>query len=313
VRTVCLTVLVALTAACGTESNREDGGSQDSIDVSSSSALTLPATSVYSNDVLAGWPAEAVLDSDPNTVYSSKWFGSSSNNRGTYIAAWLPGLTAVAQVVITARMSYGRALAFPQVYYVYLTAADNSRWELLGAFYNQPSSDGKVIINVGNSVTAGVLIQPSTLGKDDTNNYYFQLAGIAFQPTTPKGSEPPSPCHYGMAYYRNLTVADNWRGYVYVNNLCVYERQALPSGTYPGDWSPQFNSGWNTSTYAPTPGFGFFFKSGNPCDYYATNMRAYPYGSGKICLDKWRIPYGAKAFWDRNMVPAGKLRIGYTW
>jgi hypothetical protein len=146
-----------------------------------SSAMNLTMGSAASNDVL--WSANNAIDQNTTTSYSSQRFATSQNDRGTYLAAWLQtGPQSISTVLLTARQVNGVNVAFPQSYQIYVTAADNSGWDLVGTFSNQPDASGVATIPLGITFsTYGVMIVPITLGADDDGNFYFQLAEIDFR------------------------------------------------------------------------------------------------------------------------------------
>lgn len=128
-----------------------------------------------SNDVL--WSANGAIDQGGG-VYSSKQFRSSVNDRGTFLAAWAPKMTAKS-VRLKARMYKGKALGFPKRYNIFVTSADNSRWILSGSFSTQPDANGFVTIPLHPQQTYGVLITPTELGRDDNNAFFLQMDEIS--------------------------------------------------------------------------------------------------------------------------------------
>lgn len=149
---------------------------------STTPSTIFPMGAAASNDIYAGWLPSYATDGNPSTAYSSTPFPSSTNGRGTYLAAWLQsGPQNVAFVIITARMSNGKALGFPQTYDIDLTAPDNSSWVPIGTFSTQPDpSTGEAIVALPNAYsTYGVMVTPETLGMDDVGNYIFQVAEIS--------------------------------------------------------------------------------------------------------------------------------------
>lgn len=160
-------------------------GSPASSTSGSSGPTTLyPMGAAQSNDTLSGWPATNATDGNPATAYSSNSFASSTNTRGTFLAAWLltPETTPenVSYVILTARMSNGKPLGFPQSYTISLTDPSNTTWNAVGSFTTQPDPSTGVATVALPSVysTLGVMITPETLGQDNQGNYYFQLAEV---------------------------------------------------------------------------------------------------------------------------------------
>jgi hypothetical protein len=140
------------------------------------SPYTYYPVAASSNNVLSGWPAANLMDWNVNTSYSSNGYPSASTqNSPLYVAAWIPSLAAASKVVLTARMSNGVPQAFPSAYQVSITNSDNTAWVSLGTFTQQPDANGQVVLNFPIAVTAGVLIQPVTLGVDGYGNHYFSL------------------------------------------------------------------------------------------------------------------------------------------
>ena len=141
--------------------------------------ITYAMTSAASNDILPGWPVNNVIDGNTGTNYSSSFFATANNDRGTFLAAWMGQLHDVKKILLTARLYNGQIQAFPPSYDIYLGSPDNTRWDLIGTFTNQPDASGKVTITLNKYYrTAGVLIIPKTLGVDAYGNHYFQMAEI---------------------------------------------------------------------------------------------------------------------------------------
>jgi cytochrome c peroxidase len=149
---------------------------------------TYSITSVSSNNVLENWPTSNVNDGNENTAYSSNSSPSSTNINNIYLVARIDSPPAspktVSAIFLRARMlnlnGVPVPMGFPAQYQIYLTSPNNSKWDLLGTFENQPDSNGKVIINLATQrSTYGVMIIPTQLGKDNYGVYYFQMAEIA--------------------------------------------------------------------------------------------------------------------------------------
>jgi hypothetical protein len=148
---------------------------------------TLPLSTAQSNDVLAGWPAALAIDGTAASIYSSNLFATTTNDRGTYLAAWLPARPAagylVSQVELEARMSGTVVIAFPATYHVFVTNSGNTAWVDQGLFSTQPNSSGLARVTLPAPVrTQGVLIVPEVLGLDDNGHAYFQLAELRLRP-----------------------------------------------------------------------------------------------------------------------------------
>jgi hypothetical protein len=159
-------------------------------------AYPIPMTSATATSVLSGWPASNAIDGPSVCCYSSGIYSSSANPNGDYFAAWtdLTAAPFTAQnLVLTARMLNGVPQAFPQSYFIQVSAPDNSSWIPLGTYTNQPNSAGVVTIplpqnpsgapsefGVTYGKTYGVMITPKVLGVDSNNNHYFQLAQVGF-------------------------------------------------------------------------------------------------------------------------------------
>ena len=140
-----------------------------------------PMASAFSNDQI--WDAAAVADKSPLSLYSSSHFNSSTNDRGTFLAAWMPQFHHAAGVLINARMGInGKPLGFPKLYDLYITSADNTQWIYAGRHANQPQEDGFTVILLPDALngvqTRGVLMLPIILGTDNENQYYFQIADL---------------------------------------------------------------------------------------------------------------------------------------
>jgi acetyl esterase/lipase len=150
-------------------------------------------TSAESDASLPGWPASAVIDDNPNTGWSSP-VSDRTNSQGHVIIAWgnKSGWNnptndikpqSVFEVVMKARMLNGRPLAFPKSYKIHTTDWLGARVKLLGTYSTQPDVNGNVIIPIENAPIQvfGVKIEPTELGTDDYNNYYFQLVELGIR------------------------------------------------------------------------------------------------------------------------------------
>ncbi|MEK7480135.1 MAG: DUF5722 domain-containing protein [Patescibacteria group bacterium] len=133
-----------------------------------------------SNDVLNGWPVENLIDGRAGTPYSSTAFASSTNDRGTFVAAWFKNAPiSMSSITLFARMYNGAPVNFPQKYSIALTSPDNSQWLPVGEFTTQPDGSGTAHITLSQTYsTQGIYIQPITLGADPGGGYYFQLGEI---------------------------------------------------------------------------------------------------------------------------------------
>jgi hypothetical protein len=120
------------------------------------------------------------IDSNPATYYSSRRFHSATNDRDSYLAAWLAGgRKVVSKVVLVARMRKGETVAFPTRYTVYLRSSDDEHWTRIGTFRADLNAAGVATIQLPSSyATYGVKIVPRALNKDDDGQYFFQLAEI---------------------------------------------------------------------------------------------------------------------------------------
>lgn len=137
---------------------------------------------VESNNTLSGWPAERLIDQSSATVFSSNRFDSEKNTSGAFVAAWFSSRQTIKRVVLTARMD-GSAQGFPVQYKIFLTSPDNSAWIEVGVYNMQPDASGRVEISLPqNYATYGLMVVPTTLGKDNFGSNYFQLAEIALAP-----------------------------------------------------------------------------------------------------------------------------------
>ena len=137
-----------------------------------------PFASSFATEAL--WPSESAIDGNPGSVYSTQSFPSNSNSRAASLTAWFAvGNQTVTHLLLTARIDQGHVYCFPESYDIYVTSPDNSRWEVLGTFSNQPGSDGVATVPLGATYsTHGVMVVPHVLTKDNLGNYYFQLAEI---------------------------------------------------------------------------------------------------------------------------------------
>jgi hypothetical protein len=128
---------------------------------------------------LGGWTVNKILDSNRATSYSSP-LSNRYNSEGLYVAAWFKDQSQIQHLVLNSRMNGAQSLGFPVSYKIYLTDPNNTRWDLIGTFSNQPDSTGQVVIALANAKvpTLGVMIVPVEMGKDNFDNHYFQLADI---------------------------------------------------------------------------------------------------------------------------------------
>lgn len=108
-------------------------------------------------------------------------FPSNDNISNLWFAAWLPEIKNVSSVTLFARTYQGVTLGFPKVYNIYLTSPDNSHWMFVKRMVTTESYIQSVMIDFDQSYwTYGILIDVESLGVDDYNNHYFQLAEIQF-------------------------------------------------------------------------------------------------------------------------------------
>lgn len=148
----------------------------------SAPSTVYPIVSATSNDALSTQPASNVVVSS-NAYYSSNYFSSSANDRGTYLQGLMGSQQQVSKVILTARMSGIQPIAFPITYDVYLTApGSKTSWNFIGHFSTSPNANGVATIDLGGTyATWGVQIIPTTLSVDDNVtglNHYFQLSQI---------------------------------------------------------------------------------------------------------------------------------------
>lgn len=200
---------------------------------------TYPAsvTVAASNDTLPGWPASNAADNNVATDYSSNIFPSASNTRGTYLAGWFASQQSFTDIILTARMSGGVPLAFPQSYQVYVTTPDGSTWNLLGNFTAQPDGRGRVDLALGRTYQAlGVLVVPITLGKDNAGNFFFQLAElqVANLPVTSFYQPASAYSNDALSGWPASNAIDGDPGTVYSSG--IFSGSANDRGTFLAAW-----------------------------------------------------------------------------
>lgn len=201
-----------------------------------------PFKTAAATNVLANWPAGNAIDGLPWTAYSSNIFPTSANPDGaTYIQAMLDTTSTpftVQNIALTARMSNGVALGFPQSYEI-LTSPDNSSWISQGYFPTQPNAAGVAIIQLPEPVqTYGVVINPTILGTDNFGNYYFQLAEIGLQ--GPLGTAYSIPMT--SAFSNNVLSGWPASNAIAGPTVCCYSSNLFPSsqnttGAYLAAWT----------------------------------------------------------------------------
>ena len=119
------------------------------------------------------------IDGTTNSVYSSKPFATSTNDRNAQLAAWIAGgARNVSRLILKARMNgQGQTIAFATRYSVHLTNPANTAWDYIGEFDAVVGKDGVATISLPPRSTWGVLIIPRVLASDGSA-YYFQLDEI---------------------------------------------------------------------------------------------------------------------------------------
>ncbi|TWF39220.1 hypothetical protein FHW36_106452 [Chitinophaga polysaccharea] len=135
----------------------------------------IPVTSVAASSAL--WPAAALKDSNDATIWSSNTHTSASVTE--WAAYWFSGFDSVNYIKVLPRYSGAGALGFPVNFNIY--TSNGSSWVLAATDTAFPAPrQGWVILPLPFTVyTNGIQIVATTLGKDDVNNYVFQLAEVS--------------------------------------------------------------------------------------------------------------------------------------
>jgi hypothetical protein len=131
--------------------------------------------SAASNNVL--WEAQLAIDGTPQSCYSSNVLDP-PNSAGAFLGAWLPQRRLITEIVLTPRFdAYGRPIALPNAFHVYVTSPDNTRWIYAGPFMPWVTGGTAVLKLWQAYLTYGVLLIPSSVATDG-NAYYFQLCDL---------------------------------------------------------------------------------------------------------------------------------------
>lgn len=134
----------------------------------------IPVTSVTASSAL--WPVAALKDSNDATIWSSVTHSSAGTTE--WAAYWFNGFDSVNYIKMLPRYGSTGALGFPVSFSIY-TSNGNS-WVLAATDTAFPTPRKEwVILQLPFAVYAnGIQIVATTLGKDDVNNYVFQLAEV---------------------------------------------------------------------------------------------------------------------------------------
>lgn len=144
------------------------------------SEVDFPITSIAASSSISGWPASNAIDGNIGTSWSSI---TKSSNHTESINFHFSGFNNVNFVKLIPRFNHGPALGFPVNFSVYYS--NGSSWILSYTYTNFPTPTNTgdhsypVILPLSTTVnTNGIQIIATQLGKDDVNNYVFQLAEV---------------------------------------------------------------------------------------------------------------------------------------
>lgn len=135
----------------------------------------IPVTSVTTSSAL--WPAAALKDSNDATIWSSNIHASGGETE--WVAYWFNSSDSVNYIKMLPRYGATGALGFPVSFRIY--TSNGSSWVLAVTDTAFPvPQNGWVILPLPSTIyTNGIQIVATTLGKDNVNNYVFQLAEVS--------------------------------------------------------------------------------------------------------------------------------------
>lgn len=131
-------------------------------------------TSQTASSALPGWPASAVADGNPGSVWSSSTHAAADQTE--WIAFWHDGFKDVNYVRMKPR-SFGGALGFPRTFTIYWS--DGSSWRAARTVTDMqtPYRDADIVLTLPQTVRCnGILISATVLGTDNVGNHVFQMA-----------------------------------------------------------------------------------------------------------------------------------------
>lgn len=123
------------------------------------------------------WPAAALKDTNNATVWSSDTHTVASATE--WVAYWFNGFHQVNYIKMRPRYNGPSALGFPVSFSIYWSNGNN--WVLAASDTAFPTPQQEwVILPLPSTVNVdGIQIVATKLGKDDVNNYVFQLAEVS--------------------------------------------------------------------------------------------------------------------------------------
>jgi hypothetical protein len=128
------------------------------------------------SSALSGWPASNLYDGNVGTSWSSNSHSSSANTE--WLAFWWSqGMQPTNYVKLLPRYSGSTALAFPVSFTI--NYSNGSQWVQVASYTSYPTpgrGDWIVLPLPGTFNANGIQIVATTLGADNYQNYYFQLA-----------------------------------------------------------------------------------------------------------------------------------------
>lgn len=139
----------------------------------------IPITSTAASSTTSGWPSGNTIDGSLSTSWSSL---TKASNHIESFNFHFGGFHNVNYVRLTPRFSSGSTLGFPVTFNIYYSTG--SSWVLISSYTSFPTPNSvnslPVVLPLPSTVNAdGIEITATQLGKDDVNNYVFQLAEVA--------------------------------------------------------------------------------------------------------------------------------------
>ncbi|MDQ0110044.1 hypothetical protein J2T02_005192 [Chitinophaga terrae (ex Kim and Jung 2007)] len=201
----------------------------------------IPVASVSASSAL--WPAAALKDSNDATIWSSNTHSSAGVTE--WVAYWFNGFDSVNYIKMLPRYNGAAALGFPVSFKVY--TSNGSNWVLAATDTAFPApQQGWVILPLPSAVyTNGIQVVATALGKDNVNNYVFQLAEV------------------GAGYDARFNQ------FRYIGNNSVYQQNEIRN-VGSGTFNPAKMSNWNYDERNPI----IAAQPGGNSNVYAPSIQA---------------------------------------
>lgn len=170
----CISIIFMLVSCTKQQLIPKNDDEKISAKTISPAVTDIPIKTVTTSSAL--WPSTALNDGDDATVWSSNTFGAATNTQ--WVAGWFSGFNNINYVKLYPRYATTGALGFPVKFDVYYS--NGPSWVLSSSYTSFPTPlKLAVILPLPSTVRAnGIRIIASLLGKDNVNNYVFQLAEL---------------------------------------------------------------------------------------------------------------------------------------